>query len=204
MTRIVALSCFVLMIWITVTFDLNAEDVDIHKNAGTSGAAFLKIEAGSRPAGLGGAFVGLADDVNAVFYNPAGLTSIEDRELTAMQNFWFAGINNESLGYAQRMGNGVFGLSLLGAFAEIEERSEPTREPDRTFTASAFAAGLSYSYEIARDTSLGGTLKVISQQFDVEDWIGVAGDVGVLLIRRRFRLGASLRNVGTLRYKTEI
>lgn len=191
------------MIWVTVTFDLNAEEVDIHKNAGTTGAAFLKIEAGSRPAGLGGAFVGLADDVNAVFYNPAGLTSIKDRELTAMQNFWFADINNESLGYAQRMGNGVFGLSLLGAFAEIEERSEPTRDPDRTFTAYAFSVGLSYSYELARGASLGGTLKVISQEFDVEDWIGVAGDVGVLLGSRRVRLGASIRNLGTLRSKTE-
>ena len=33
---------------------------DIHEDAGTVGAAFLKIEAGSRPAGMGGAFAGLA------------------------------------------------------------------------------------------------------------------------------------------------
>ena len=31
---------------------------------------------GARPAGLGAAFVGLADDANAIFYNPAGLSFI--------------------------------------------------------------------------------------------------------------------------------
>ena len=34
--------------------------VDIHDDAGTTGAAFLKIDGGSRPSGMGGAFVGPA------------------------------------------------------------------------------------------------------------------------------------------------
>ena len=52
----------------------SAHAVDIHDGAGTAGAAFLKIEGGSRPAGLGGAFTGLANDINTIFWNPAGLT----------------------------------------------------------------------------------------------------------------------------------
>ena len=36
-----------------------ANAVDIHDGAGTVGAAFLKIEGGSRPVGMGGAFAGL-------------------------------------------------------------------------------------------------------------------------------------------------
>jgi hypothetical protein len=35
--------------------------------------AFLLIEPGSRPGGFGKAFTGLADDVNASYYNPGGL-----------------------------------------------------------------------------------------------------------------------------------
>ncbi|MBM3240425.1 PorV/PorQ family protein [Candidatus Poribacteria bacterium] len=185
------------------TFVPSAVGAEIHEEAGTTGAAFLKIEAGSRPASMGGAFAGLADDANAVFYNPAGLTSIVDRELTAMQNFWFAGINNESISYVQRLGDGAFGLSFLGAFAKIDERAEPTEDPIRTFTASSFAVGLSYGHELIKNVSLGGTIKFLSQQFDIEDWTGVAGDVGVLLGSNRLRVGASIQNLGTLRSKIE-
>jgi hypothetical protein len=148
---------------------------------------------------MGGAFAGLADDANAVFYNPAGLTSIAYRELTAMQNFWLAGVNNESIGYVQRLGDGAFGLSFLGAFAKIEERSEPTEDPMRTFNASSFAFGLSYGHKLAKNLSLGGTVKFLSQQFDIEDWTGVAGDAGVLFGSERLRVGASVQNLGVLK-----
>jgi hypothetical protein len=152
---------------------------------------------------MGGAFVGLADDANAAFYNPAGLTSIVNRELTAMQNFWFAGINNESISYVQRLGDGAFGINFLGTFSKIEERSEPSEKPMRTFTASSFAIGLSYGHELVENVSLGGTVKFLSQQFDIEDWTGVAGDAGLLLGRNRFRIGASVQNLGVLRSEAE-
>jgi hypothetical protein len=40
------------------------------------GWSFAPASIGSRPAGMGGAFVGLADDTKAAFVNPAGLTLI--------------------------------------------------------------------------------------------------------------------------------
>ena len=163
----------------------------------------MNIEAGTRPVGMGGAFAGLADDVNSLFYNPAGLTSVDYRELTAMQNFWLAGINNESIGYAHRVpfggDKGVLGVSFLGAFSTIE-RSKHGEEPkpEQSFTASSFAIGLSYGYELADGVSLGGTAKFINQDFDTEDSTGFAGDVGVLLAGGRFSAGASLMNLGSL------
>ena len=36
---------------------------------------------GTRPLGMGGAFTAVADDSNAIFYNPAGLTQLEDWRL---------------------------------------------------------------------------------------------------------------------------
>ena len=60
---------------------------DIHKKSGTTSAAFLKVDAASRPISMGGAFTGLADDVNALFWNPAGLMSLQKQQISAMQNF---------------------------------------------------------------------------------------------------------------------
>lgn len=47
-------------------------------------AAFLDIGYGARPMGMGGAFVALADDANAVLWNPAGLVRLSESQLTGM------------------------------------------------------------------------------------------------------------------------
>jgi len=41
------------------------------------GGAFVDIGFGARPAGLGNAYVGLANDVNCIVWNPAGISSIK-------------------------------------------------------------------------------------------------------------------------------
>jgi hypothetical protein len=174
---------------------------EIHEDAGTTGAAFLKFDAGSRPVAMGGAFAGLANDVNTIYWNPAGLTSLREREFTAMQNFSFADINNNYIGYAQPLGGkGTWGASFLGAFTEIERRRGPTDEPDSTVTVGGFAAGLSLAYALSPELSIGGTAKAISQQFDIEDSLGAAADVGVLfrLMDNRIGVGVSAQNLGFL------
>ena len=36
----------------------------------------MDLQIGARPLGMGGAFVAIADDINAVYWNPAGLTQL--------------------------------------------------------------------------------------------------------------------------------
>ncbi len=173
---------------------------DINDGAGTAGAAFLKIESGSRPAGLGGAFTGLANDINTIFWNPAGLTAVHDRELTAMQHFSFAEINNQTIGYAQRLERLVWGASFLGSFTEIERRQGPTEDPDSTVTVGGFATGLSLAYPLSTTLSVGGTAKIISEQLDIQNAYGVAADVGVILqlLDNHLGIGVALQNAGVL------
>lgn len=45
-------------------------------------ASFVYACVGARPISMGGAFVGVADDANATYWNPAGLTQLEDPEFT--------------------------------------------------------------------------------------------------------------------------
>lgn len=173
---------------------------DINDGAGTVGAAFLKIEGGSRPAGLGGAFAGLANDINTIFWNPAGLTAVNDRELTAMQHFSFAEINNQTIGYAQRIERLVWGASFLGSFTEIERRQGPTEDPDSTATIGGFATGLSLAYPLGEAISVGGTAKIISEQLDIQNAYGVAADVGLILrlLDNHLGIGVAVQNAGVL------
>lgn len=79
------------------------------------------LQQGARQQGLGGSFTGLADDGEAVFYNPAGLVNLNNIEAVTMysrqlghlsQGTEQTGINVSYLGYAQNLGDkiGSFGI----------------------------------------------------------------------------------------------
>ena len=171
---------------------------EISEGAGTAGAAFLKIEPGSRPVGMGGAFTGLANDINTIFWNPAGLTTIQTRELTAMQHFWVADISSQSIGYAQRLDKIVWGASLVGSFTEIDRRTGPSETPDSTVTVGGFATGLSLAYPLGSSASIGGTAKFISQQLDIQNVYGASVDFGLIthLLDNRLGLGLTVQEAG--------
>src|SRR5262245_40304659 len=57
---------------------------------GTQAGSFLLIGDGARAAAMGEAFTGLADDVTAASWNPAGLTQLDGLETSLSYADWFA------------------------------------------------------------------------------------------------------------------
>lgn len=53
---------------------------------------------GARPLGLGRTFVGVADDANALDWNPAGIASFQSLSLTAGFNKLYLGLDNDNIG----------------------------------------------------------------------------------------------------------
>jgi len=186
-----------LIVAVSIALVITLTSAAAEEDMGTNEAAFLKVDAASRPVAMGGAFVGVANDVNSVFWNPAGLTQVEKRELTAMYNSWFAGIHHTSGAYAQPLGkNAAVGASIIYMQSEIERRTDDTEEPDSIFNAYSYAAGLSGSYAlIPKVFSVGGTIKVISQEFDVDDSSAAAADLGGLVRMSDLTLGVSVQNI---------
>lgn len=80
--------------------------------AGPAQAAFEDLGAGARAPGMGNAFTAVADDVYAIYYNPAGLALLERPELAASHTQHLAGlsdgsgINSSFLAYAQPLKRG--------------------------------------------------------------------------------------------------
>ena len=182
---------------IGIALVVSLASADIPDEIGTNEAAFLKIDAATRPTAMGGAFVGLANDVNSVFWNPAGLTQMEKREFSAMYNVWFADIKYASGAYSQPLGeNAAVGVSVVYLQSEIERRLDDTEDPDSIFNAYSFAAGLSGSYALIPGMfSLGGTVKAIGENFDVDDSSGAAADFGALLSFGNLNVGGSIQNI---------
>lgn len=169
---------------------------EVHENAGTRAAAFLKMESGARSAALAGSSTALVGDVDSVFWNPAALKGVLSRQLAGTQNFSFGGLNHETLAYAQRLNSqSVWGVTFQGLFGEIERRAGDTLEPDSVFTASTVALGVSYALHFGALT-VGATAKGVHERFDVERETTFAADGGFLLVLGRLTCGASVLNVG--------
>lgn len=64
--------------------------------ANTAQGAFEELGAGARAPGMGDAFVGLADDVYAIHYNPAGLATLTRPELGASYTKLLTGLTDDS------------------------------------------------------------------------------------------------------------
>ncbi len=67
-------------------------------------AAFVDIGYGARPMGMGGAYTAMSDDVNSVFWNPAGLTLMRDNQLTVMYTKQYGLIPYGLGAYSHRFG----------------------------------------------------------------------------------------------------
>ena len=175
-------------------------------NPGTTGANFLKLGVGARPVGMGEAFCGVADDINSLYWNPAGLNSIQGKEISFMHNFWFEGINYDYLAYAQRIGKfgvigGNFAFIGYGSIPRTFEKADGTY--DRTegdFTASDISVNISYAQKIMEKFDLGITLKIINETIENYSAFAFGFDIGFLYAipqTKNLTLGISVQNIGT-------
>lgn len=111
--------------------------------------AFADIGFGARPTGMGGAFVGLADDANAVLWNPAGLANLSAKSM----NFTFARqiglINYHSLTYAMPLNAKQTGLGFALIYSGDEALTEMTAQVGYAKSFGSFLAGANIKYRYA-------------------------------------------------------
>jgi len=96
----------------------------------TCRADFEDLGVGARPIGMGNAYTALADDVNAIYYNPAGLAQLDECQFTSGYGKLYWGLDDGSnlgsgfIGYAHplyhwgTLGAGWLNLGLQGLYQE--------------------------------------------------------------------------------------
>jgi hypothetical protein len=174
---------------------------------GTTAAPFLKISVG-RPTGMGDAFVAIADDPAAVFFNPAGLAQLGEREVMINHIAWIAGMNHEYLsGILPVSGIGTVGLSVtaLGTgnmeLTQIDDLNSPAREDAGmrlNFSGTDIAVTATYARRITEKLNFGLSVKAVNQTIWNTSASGVGADVGLLYNTgfRSLRVGAAVANFG--------
>ena len=155
----------------------------IHRYGTTTGN-FLEIGVDSEGSAMGDAFVAVYDDISSIYWNPAGLASLNMPKLAFMSQPWIAGINMSFTAGAliiPRVGNIGFGLTQMN-YGEMDvttlEYQEGTGE---SFTASDIAASLTFSRKLVSWFSFGSTIKYVRSNIWHSSASAVAVDLGVLV-----------------------
>jgi hypothetical protein len=161
--------------------------------------AFLRNDVSSRAAALAGSFVSIMDDPNALFYNPASLSTLSQPSGSLGFFKHLLDVNAGYISYSQSIGDiGAFGAGVVyvnyGTFDERDDLGNTIG----TFNANDLAFVAGYSNLLDVNLHYGINVKVIYSSIGGYSSTGIAGDVGILynIPDSRVALGASIRNIG--------
>lgn len=179
---------------------------------GRDAAQFLKLGSGARAVGMGESFVAVADDANAVLWNPGGLGFLKQKEFAAMHMEYLENIRFSGISYAhptQLWGTFAGNISYLytsGIAKTVLANDKPEGfESKGEFGASDKSAFLAYGRVITGDKenekkSLGLGVGVRYFQESLDQYTGSAFsvDFGALYkLSSRLRFGFALQNLGS-------
>ncbi len=162
--------------------------------------AFALPGVGARQGGMGGAFVGLSDDIEAIYYNPAGLGNLIQSGVTGMYQPASLGTTRSFLGFSQRWahprlpGSVGFGWLRMGsADIELTDTDENVLGTDQ-LSNDLFL--LSAGVRPFLHWSFGLSLKYFRFAFNDFKESGFGVDLGTHAQYRPFRFGVVLSDLG--------
>ena len=170
---------------------------------GTTAGQFLKIGAGSRAIGMGGAYTAVSNDIYAVYYNPAGLANASDAtQVTFNHANWLADISYDFAAASVEMpGVGVLFADLTTlSVPEDKVRTFDYPEGDgRVWSANSIAIGVGFAKKLTDKFSFGMQAKYIRESIWNSSASGFAIDMGMYYITpfNGLIIGASVTNFGT-------
>ncbi len=151
------------------------------QRAGISVFQSLKIGVGARGTGMGESFVAVANDVSALYWNPAGLIQGQDDEVMASHTEYVADIKHDFLGVSYHLSTsdaiGAAFSSLHMKDMEITTETQPLGT-GRYFSFGDVAVGLTYSRKMTEQFSFGATVRYVEETLDVLKMRSVMVDLG--------------------------
>ena len=192
-------------------FVLFMHTVNLHAEGsiGTSGADFLEIGVGSRALAMGEAFTAESNDLNSLYYNPAGLGTLRYPVLSIYHQELILDSRFENISVAHKLRSAFKGwfavsnsLFWVPSFDKIDINGDKTGTVQ--FYNGCFTVGYGYDFN---NFYAGGSVKYIYQKIDTLFLNSVALDIGILKSMylfspfdspvRNFNVGMSILNIGT-------
>ena len=152
---------------------------DDFKRVGKSGFGFLKISPSARAAGMGDAFTAIANDVTTIFYNPAGLTNLNQFVFNFNHTDWIVNSSIISGAIAKPFGrNGAIGFSIVKF--DTEDFEETTvLDPEgtgRMIDAGDLALAIAYAIKLTDNLSFGFKTQYLEEKIDIDKATAITAD----------------------------
>ncbi len=166
-------------------------------SGGSTAASFLLIGAGARAAGLGGAYTAVSEGATASYWNPSGLTTIDESEVLFSHFAWYQDMSLEYGAVAHRLSD-VSTISASITYFNYGTIDGYDVDGNQTGEISAYdmAAAVSFGYRVNEKIALGATGKFVTQKLDDIGGSTVAMDLGATYVREHFTVAAMIGNIG--------
>lgn len=170
---------------------------------------FLNIGVDAAAFGMANAVTASTEDVNSVYWNPAGLVNIEDNQFAAMHANYFANIAtyNYVAGAMPIDENSAVGLSIIRFGVDdimnttqlIDSQGNIDYDRISLFSAADYAFALTYARKTGIEgLNLGANAKVIRRVIgEFADAWGFGFDVGLQYHKGNWKLGLMARDITT-------
>jgi hypothetical protein len=169
---------------------------------GTTAAKFLSIGVGARANAMGGAYSSVANDVSAIYWNPAGIASVNETQTLFTYTKMFADINVNYFGFVIPAGDyGTFGASVTALnVGDMDVTTEFLPEgTGEKFSAGSYAFTLSYAKFITENFAVGANVKYIRESIYNSSASGIAFDIGTIFTTPFYgiKFASSISNYGS-------
>ena len=169
---------------------------------GASAVVFLMIEPDSRAAGMGNAGVAIADNANALFWNPAGLADQVGTEVALTHSNWLPELSSdlffEYLVAKHHIKNwGTIGAHVTFLNLGEHEHRDALNVSLGTFRSYDLAVGVSYGFKVSEHISLGTGVRWIHSNLasvsvgaqETQPGVSVGVDLAAMFKLPAFSLG---------------
>lgn len=168
---------------------------------GTAAAQFLKIGVGARAMGMGGSFSAIANDVSAIYWNPAGIANLNRTSIGFTHSQWFADISHDFAGVVVPVSSSDFLAVHATTLNTGEQEVTTVANPEGTgifYDVRDLAFGLTYSRQLTDRFAVGLSAKYIMQNLYNVQASSLTLDIGSYL-RTGFHnltIGMAISNFG--------
>ncbi|MDE2998993.1 MAG: PorV/PorQ family protein [Gemmatimonadota bacterium] len=183
--------------WGGVTGEYGVKKVNI------SGMQFLKIGQGARAVGMGDAYTAVADDINAIFWNGAGLVHVER---VAYQANWTRFLLDTQLYSATAVWNTRSARGEVLGLSVISHNPKPSKEttiyqPNGTgqdVVVHNISVGLLYAIKFTDKFSFSAKANYVQEKLYTVKTTGFTVDVGSFFYTgfRSLRIAMAFKNFG--------
>lgn len=203
--------CIVLLTILSRALPLGAQEPT---RIGTTAANFLEIGYGTAGSAMGDAYVSMANDLSALYWNPAGLADMHKSQALFVYQPWIAGIKTNFAGVGMNLGNyGTLSLGFTSVnYGDMKVTTMAMQEgTGELFSANDMAFSLAYARKLTTWFSFGAAAKYVSSEIWHTNASAIATDLGVIINTYFFspngrreqgmNIGMSISNYGTrMRY----